>query len=77
MGACREGFNLFHKMGRRNFFKHGIFGNKWAREYVLKDTLGRYICAIFGHSRVFQTDDFPPKIVCVRCTRVVYDPEGE
>lgn len=64
---CREGFNLFHKFGRRHFFKRGLFGDKWARMFVLKDTLGRYVCRIIGHAESFENDDDPPKKICCRC----------
>jgi len=72
MGAVREGFNLFSKFGRYYFFRRGMFGDKWARQYVLQDTFGRYICKILGHSKkTFETDDIPPEIICFRCFRKI------
>lgn len=72
MGCGREGFNLFHRLGRRCFFKRGILGDPWARKYVLRDTFGRYVCMIIGHSKnTFLTDDDPPRKVCNRCFKGV------
>ena len=41
MGACREGFNLFNKGGRKHFFGRGILGNKpaWLFENQPRDTM--------------------------------------
>lgn len=75
--SSREGFNLFHKFGRKHFFRRGLFGDRWARDYVLRDTFGRYICAILGHTKkTFETDDEPPRIICLRCFREVNCSEG-
>ena len=64
----REGFNLFHKFGRRHFFRRGILGDKWARSHVINDTFGKYICKILGHTDTFETDDYPkPRTLCKRC----------
>jgi hypothetical protein len=41
-GACRESFDLFRKICRRYFSKRGLFGDKWARKFVIKDTLGHF-----------------------------------
>lgn len=71
MGASRQGYNLFTKIGRKNFFEVGIFGDKWARSYVLQDTFGRYICKLIGHSkRTFDyrdSDDEDAIKICSRC----------
>jgi hypothetical protein len=71
MGSCREGFDLFNSFGRKHFFKRGLLGDKWARHYVLKDTLGKYICKIIGHSKTFNTDDIPPNKCCLRCFKII------
>lgn len=63
----REGFNLFSKWGRLYFFKRGLFGDKGARNYVLQDTFGRFICKVIGHGKTFETDDFVPEDCCLRC----------
>jgi hypothetical protein len=70
----RQGFNLFTKIGRENFFEGGLLGYEWARQFVLQDTFGKFICAIFGHSRkTFLTDDYPPEKVCFRCYKRIKD----
>jgi len=57
-GASREGFNLFRKQQRKNFFRGGLFGTKWSRQYVLQDTFGRYVCRLLGHSKkTYDTTD--------------------
>ena len=64
----REGFNLFSKTGRENFFRRGILGDKLARHYVIADTFGRFYCRLFGHSKeVFEDNDGNP--ICPRCYR--------
>jgi hypothetical protein len=69
--ACREGFDLFNKYQRGNFFRRGIFGDKWARHYVLKDTFGHHVCSIIGHSKkihhITDTCGEPPFDLCDRC----------
>ncbi len=66
----REGFDLFSRIGRRCFFRRGVFGDKWARTYVWTDTFGHHICALLGHSRSnYATDDSPPRKICRRCNR--------
>jgi len=68
--SYRDGFNLLNKYGRRNFFSRGILGDRWARRYVLKDTFGGYICAIFGHSKHrFKRED--GSIICDRCYKEI------
>lgn len=76
MGSCREGVNLFTKNGRKSFFKRGIAvlfskRNKGIRNYMWKDTFGKYICAIIGHAKIFETDDCPPNKVCRRCYKII------
>lgn len=64
----RQNFNLFSRMGRRSFFGCGIFGDKWARGYVLQDTFGRYICSLIGHAKnTFEAED---RVICFRCFKV-------
>lgn len=68
--ASREGFNLFHKYGKRNFFRRGILGDKWARRYVLRDTFGRYVCQLIGHTaKTYKAED--SKLICFRCFQEV------
>jgi hypothetical protein len=68
MASVREGFDLFSKFGRKYFFRRGLFGDKWARKYVLNDTFGRYVCKAFGHSKkTFLTDE--KETICLRCFR--------
>ena len=67
----REGFNLLHKFGRYHFFQRGLFGDKWARQYVLQDTFAKYVCMIIGHGKTFKTGDYPPIICCYRCLQQV------
>lgn len=76
MSACRENFNLFSKIGRECFFRGGMFGCSWSRGYVLQDTFGRFVCAIFGHSKTFKTD-YPSEKVCFRCFQRVKEKEKE
>ena len=72
MGACREGYDLFHKYGRMHFRKNGW---KWAKQYVLQDTLGHHICPIIGHSKkTFQNDE--NEKICMRCFRVIRRSNG-
>lgn len=68
--ASREGYDLFNKWGRRAFFRHGLFGDRWARKHVLIDTFGHHICAIIGHSkRTWEWDDGIGirHAICARC----------
>lgn len=70
--TCREGFDLFNKGQRKNFFRKGIFGDKFARHYVLKDTFGKYVCKMFGHSRkIYNLEDCDGTKfkLCDRCYR--------
>lgn len=39
MSEGRESFNLRSKRGIKNFFRRGLFGDKWARKFVLYDTV--------------------------------------
>lgn len=68
-GSCREGFDLFNRYGRDNFRRRICFrGQFW--DLVWRDTFGRYICKIIGHtSKTFITDGTPPKKICYRCFR--------
>ena len=73
--AYRENFDLFSKFGRRNFFKRGIFGDKWARVHVVTDTLGHHICSVINHSKeTFENDG---KIICMRCNKSIKNKEVE
>ena len=38
-GCGREAFNLRRKIGWKNFFRRGIFGDKWARKFIIHDTI--------------------------------------
>lgn len=68
MSASRECFDIFSKYGRKNFFRPGMFGDKWARHYVIKDTFGHHLCFIAGHSKnVFVSDE--GEKICRRCYR--------
>lgn len=74
MSASREGFDLFRKIGRHHFFGRGLLGDKWARRYVVLDTLGHHICALLGHPKGssktrYVTDE--GEVVCKRCNRVL------
>lgn len=69
MGSCRKGYNLLTKIGSKHLkedFKRG----GW-RYYWFNDTFGRYFCMIFGHIDTFETDDYPPKILCKRCLKEI------
>jgi len=68
ISAGREGFDLFHKYGRYYFFRRGIFGDKWARKFVLQDTFGRFICALIGHAKTFKTEE--GQNCCYRCYKI-------
>lgn len=74
MSACREGFNLFNKYQRANFFRRGLFGDRWARENVFGDTfrfVARWFCKCFGHGKVSWMDweDGKREQLCHRCLR--------
>lgn len=77
-GPCRENFNLFKKYGIHNFFRRGIFGDKWARQFVLQDTFGKFVCMILGHSKktfnYLSEDDYKSVVkVCFRCYKRIKD----
>jgi hypothetical protein len=64
MGACREGFNLFNKYQRANF---------WAKKnkpwrLMLGDTLMPLICMVRGHDP-YRPDKIiePREWACKRC----------
>ncbi len=70
--AQRVSFNLFSKHGRASFFRGGrLFGDKWSRQYVLRDTFGRHICSLLGHSdKTFQSQEavnVASNTICLRC----------
>jgi len=75
--SSRQGFNLFHKNGRLSFFRRGVFGDCEGRKYVLRDTFGRYICKMLGHSRKTYLSDIVTvqdgwckhNVICSRCYR--------
>ncbi len=74
MGAKRESFNLLNKYGRGNFFRKGLFGNKWARENVIGDTFRfilKFICDIFGHGKCkfMDWENGHQEQLCLRCLR--------
>lgn len=53
MGACREGFDLFNKFGRRAFWQHLKRGR--FQRIMWRDTFGRVICWLHGEHTVHQT----------------------
>jgi len=72
--CSRENFNLLSKISRKHFFRRGLIGDKWAREYVLQDTFGRFVCKIIGHGETFTSDSYDvvdnetPYKICYRCS---------
>jgi len=75
--SSRENFNLFNKISRKYFFQRGLIGDKWAREHVLQDTFGRFVCKIIGHGKTFTADSYDmvgnktPYEICYRCYRSI------
>lgn len=72
----RQGYDLFTKMGRKNFFRKGLLGDKWSRANALTDTLGHHICALLGHSEETYEHGYQgegKRIVCCRCNRYIAD----
>ena len=77
--ASREGFNLFNHHGRRALwsriwwsFHYRRMGIPW--EYLWKDTLGRHVCRITGHTKeTFPGEDsYGNQVrICYRCCRQV------
>jgi len=63
----RETFDLFSVGGRENFFERGLFGDSFARRYVLGDTFNRFICMIIGHKRKLWKESNPQIYYCDRC----------
>ena len=70
MPACRQSYNLFTKLGRRNYFSGEH--RRQAREEAIRDTfrfLLRGICKVIGHGRRVLTDWENGKRyeLCTRC----------
>lgn len=64
MGACREGFNLFNKIQRQNFFRRK--NKPW--RLMFEDTFYPLICRLRGHApyRPDKIND-PRQWACKRC----------
>lgn len=64
MGASRMAFNLFSKIGRENFIWE-IKRNHRIPSIFWKDTFGKYVCKIIGHTETtFESDGSK---YCYRC----------
>ena len=68
MGAAREGFDLFHKFGRRNFWRDLKLGR--INNHVWRDTFGRFTCMVLGHKRYdSNAGGYPEEWACRRCCK--------
>jgi len=69
MGAAREGFDLFKKQCRANFWRHLKRGR--FQRYVWVDTFGRVLCWLVGEHAIRQewenNPGQPPATSCTRC----------
>jgi hypothetical protein len=64
--VSRKGFNLFSKLGRKNFKSEGW---KCAKYYVWGDTFKPILCKIFGHKIEKSHDD--NSTYCSRCWQYI------
>ena len=73
MGSSREGWDLFHPLGRHCFSEALRGKRRFQWHHLWTDTIGRhFICPVIGHSKkTFDTDDNPPEIICYRCVRKI------
>lgn len=73
MSACRMGYDLMTKQGRKNF-KESIF--RWHRlpPYVWGDTIGPIVCKIMSCHDLYLNEDV---YACRRCHRFISEKEIE
>ena len=58
MSSAREGFNIFHKYGRRHLWKAARSGRlRYARQYVFRDTFTPWICWLSGGHEFYWAPD--------------------
>lgn len=74
----RQNFDLMKRIGRKNFFERGLFGDEWSRKFILIDTLGHHICSLIGHSEktYISRTEGEKTIICYRCNKTIIE-EGE
>ncbi len=64
----REGFDLFHKFGRKHIWKH-LKRYKSIPNYFWGDTFGRFGCWILGHKKYLTENK---KHACYRCHKYLH-----
>ena len=81
MGACRQGFDLFNRYGRKSAFEQIRRGDwKYVRQYIFRDTLTRFLCKLSGGCHfTWQPDpvEEPEALYCQWCKKrkPVEDPD--
>lgn len=74
MAAARKGYNVFNKYCRMNIWQD--IKDRWwwgIREFLLRDSFGRYVCRIVGHGTTFESEPYDPPVIhyCLRCFQEV------
>lgn len=70
MGACRKGYRLYTRLGRRHFSEDFGFYRlrnwSWLR-LVFEDTFMPLVCKFIGHAPYIPDRNDPSESACRRC----------